>query len=671
MSPDLSAESQKELLNDFYVECDEHLNNIREALTLLEQSVGKAQPNEKVVEELFRNFHSFKGISAIVGLRSAEELAHAGEELLRGLSRGRMTLSLPSLELLMATASMLEQIVLAFRSGKPGPDHSALIGSLLQRGAKTEPQRAPSSRPNASPPAPEETGPEIENARGRGLLVWKCVFVPSREKDEQGLNINSVRARLSKAGEILSARPNVKGEGEVEFIFLVGAREIPADIADWEAQGISVQLLEQSSAEQGHAAPQGGGAMDSLHSPFIAPSHVVRVDLQKLDDLMRIAGEMVIQRSRLETKLTAAARGSEGISVEDLREVNTGFSRSLRELRQAIMRVRLVPVAEIFARMPFVVRDLARDSQKRVRLTLDGQQTELDKYLIERLKDPLLHLVRNAFSHAVETPEERAAAGKPEEAIIALKASTRGDTVLIEVRDDGRGIDPSKVGRRAAELGMTMPTSLDSAGLLNILCAPGFSTRDDVDRTAGRGVGMAVVCNTVRELGGTITLDTKVGKGTKFTLRLPLTLALAETFIVSAAEQTCAIPQSFVAEVMQVPSAEIRLVNRVEVVPYRSGLLPVVRLSALFQLRPEGRERNAMLVLSSERGSKGLLVDRIHGQREVVVRAIRDPLLQVPGIIGATELGDGKPVLILDGEVLTSGAIRPRAEADATVVTYE
>lgn len=657
------------MLNDFYVECDEHLENIREALTLLEQSVGKAQPDQAVVEELFRNFHSFKGISAIVELRSAEELAHAAEELLRELSRGRVTLSLPSLELLMATARMLEQIVLAFRSGKPGPDHSPLVSSLLQRGAKAETKAAPSRKPDAPPPG-EQAAPDIENARGRGLLVWRCIFVPSREKDEQGLNVNSVRARLSKAGEILSARPNVKGEGQVEFEFLLGARDTPPDIADWEAQGISVQLLEQTVTEQPGLSSR-GSAMDSLHSPFIAPSHVVRVDLQKLDELMRIAGEMVIQRSRLEAKLTGAVQGSREISIEDLREVNTGLSRSLRELRQAIMRVRLVPVAEIFARMPFVVRDLARDSEKRVRLTLEGQQTELDKYLIERLKDPLLHLVRNAFSHAVETPEERLAAGKSPEAIIALRAYTARDTVLIEVRDDGSGIDAAQVARRAAELGLAVPQTLDCAGLLTILCAPGFSTRDDADRTAGRGVGMGVVCNTVRELGGSITLETEVGKGTKFTLRLPLTLTLAETFLVSAAEQTCAIPQSFVTEVMQVPSGEIRTVNRVEVVPYRSGLLPLVRLSALFGLTADARERNSVLVLSSERGSKGLLVDRIHGQREVVVRAIRDPLLQVPGIMGATELGDGKPVLILDGEALTSGAVRPRSQADPTAVAYE
>ena len=216
---------------------------------------------------------------------------------------------------------------------------------------------------------------------------------------------------------------------------------------------------------------------EPAHSPFIAPSHVVRVELNKLDELMRITGEMVIHRSRFEEQLTHSARDSTALDAESLQEVNNALARSLRELRQAILRVRLVPVAEIFARMPFVVRDLARDTKKQVRMSLEGQQTQLDKYLVERLKDPLLHLVRNAFSHGVETPQERVAAGKPAEASILLAASTVGDSVLIQVRDDGRGIDSKVVARRASVLGLEVPSPLDNSSLLKILCSPGFSTR--------------------------------------------------------------------------------------------------------------------------------------------------------------------------------------------------
>ncbi len=235
---------------------------------------------------------------------------------------------------------------------------------------------------------------------------------------------------------------------------------------------------------------------------------------------MRITGEMVIHRSRLETQL-ALLNAKDNLG--GVQEVSIGLGRSLRELREAIMRVRLIPVAEIFARMPFVVRDLSRQTQKKVRLKLAGESTEIDKYLIERLKDPLLHLVRNAFSHGVETPAERIAAGKPEEATIELSAATAGDSVVIEVRDDGRGINPNAILHRARKLGLETPETLDNDSLLKILCSSGFSTRDDADLTSGRGVGMAVVHSTVRELGGNLTLDSEEGRGTCFTIRLPLT----------------------------------------------------------------------------------------------------------------------------------------------------
>jgi two-component system chemotaxis sensor kinase CheA len=386
---------------------------------------------------------------------------------------------------------------------------------------------------------------------------------------------------------------------------------------------------------------------------------VVRVDLQRLDDLMRITGEMVILRSRLDAQLNQVNRGGGRVDLRGVQEVSSGIGRSLRELREAIMRVRLVPVAEIFARMPFVVRDLSRQTQKRVRLKLKGQDTAIDKYLIERLKDPLLHLVRNAFSHGVETGEERTAASKPAEATIELSSSTVGDSVLIQVKDDGKGINPNAIIQRARRLGLEVPDVVDNQAILNILCSSGFSTREDADRASGRGMGMTVVNTIVRELGGNLSLSGEEGRGTQFTIRLPLTLAIAETLVVTSAEQKCAIPQSFVREILQVTEGQIQIANGVEVVPYRGGLLPVVRLAKLFQLASGPKTKKCLLVVTSDRGSVGLLADEVLGQREVVVSALRDPLIQVRGISGATELGDGKPVLILDGAALTAGSVRP------------
>jgi two-component system chemotaxis sensor kinase CheA len=518
------------------------------------------------------------------------------------------------------------------------------------------------------PTAPESSGKQptssdvslsaaIEEAKAHGLLLWRFTFSPTKELDAQNINIVSVRAQLLEIGQILEATSNVKDKTLV-FTFLVATNETPSDLSKWETPGITVERAEQESSET-LASTAAGPTEDADHNPFLAPSHIVRVDLKRLDDLMRITGEMVIHRSRLDTQLTRLNQNGARVDLSGVMEVNGGLGRSLKELREAIMRVRLIPVAEISARMPFVVRDLARQSQKKVRLKLTGQETAIDKYLIERLKDPLLHLVRNAFSHGVETPEERAAASKPEEAMIELSAATAGDSVIIEVRDDGRGINPNNIIQRAKKLGLGIPETVNNESLLKILCSSGFSTREDADLTSGRGVGMAVVYATIRELGGTLTMTSEEGRGTQFTIRLPLTLAIVETFIVQAAGQTCAVPQSFVREILQKTEADIQRVNGVEAIPYKDGVLPIVRLADFFQLPRASKARFYLLVIVSDRGSVGLLVEEVIGQREVVVRTLRDPLIQVRGVSGATELGDGKPVLILDGAALTQGAVRP------------
>lgn len=639
MSHDAANELRPELLDDFYAECDEHLGHLRAQLATLAHSLGRSEANPAALESLYRGMHTFKGNAAIVGLAAAEQLAHATENLLRSLSRRETSLSEPILDLMGHVVHRLEQVVTTFRLQQPMPGTQDLLAQL----AKFQPAAPAAARdvePAAAAPAPASRA-----------FNWRATFSPSPELDRRGVNINSVRARLAALGEIVSAAPMIQG-GKMSFDFTLALREAPADLATFAADGIALRNDEPAEPAAGGPAPS---------HMFIAPSHIVRVDLSRLDDLMRIAGEMVIHRSRLEERLAKVTGDRSG-----LQEVNLALTRSLRDLREAITRVRLVPVAEIFSRLPFVVRDLARETGKRVRLVLEGQETEIDKYLVERLKEPLLHLVRNAISHGVEGPAERRTAGKPEEATLQLRAAAVGDSVVLTIRDDGRGIDPQQVAQRAAAAGLRVPEHVDETAVLGLICSPGFSTRDEADRTSGRGLGMAVVANTVRELGGSLALETSPGKGTTFSLRLPLTLSIAETFIVSAGGQTCAVPQGFVEEIVQIETSDVRAINRVEVVPYRTGVLPLVRLRALFGAEPSASRQLPVLVVSSERGSAGLVVDRVHGQREVVVRPMQDPLTRVPGISGATELGDGKPVLILDAATLTRGAVRPHGAASAS-----
>jgi two-component system chemotaxis sensor kinase CheA len=470
----------------------------------------------------------------------------------------------------------------------------------------------------------------------------------------------------------------------------------------------------------------------------------VRVDLGRLDELMRMVGDLAISRARLEDNLGRLEETVPANQLRPLRETNQAMERHLRQLRQGVMRVRLVPVGEIFARMQFVVRDLARESQKKVTLVLSGQETEIDKFVVERMMDPLLHLVRNALSHGIESEQERVRIGKPPEGKIALRAIAAGEMVALEIEDDGRGVDTERVVERARALGLlsvdtfgqnlcanvtqifgsalpgkraitpslspqargNSPAAgaesiggqggIDSATLLDILCAPGFSTREQADLTSGRGVGMAIVKNTVQELGGTLTLETQPGTGSRFRIQLPLTLAIADALIVSVAGQTFAVPQSSVREVIEVQPTAVTVFENSEIISYRGGVLPIVRLGRLFALsEPEHRGEAAasevgqsdMWPQSAGRGFRpkapaeqettparepsaatarfyafvagsglnavGIAVDRILGLREIVVRPLTDPLVQVPGIVGATDLGDGRVVLILEAAALT------------------
>lgn len=649
-----SDELHGELLDDFYAEFDELLTSVRNSLVQLEKIADVPEPDAATIEGLFRQLHTLKGISAIAGLRFGEQVAHAMEDLLRLLKKGQVELSPQMVDVLLVAAQRLGLIGAAHRLKKSLPEIDDVLGQLHQF---LPGQKPSSASTQATEPVDKPAGDPLAAARERGLHLYTVRFAPSNKLDKRGVNVGSVRERLKAIGEIISATPSVKGKGIV-FEFVVGARENPTDFSAWEHDEIKFEALVDNAKSTN--APETNTEVSFSDTLSLSPSHIVRVDLGRLDDLMRITGEMVIQRSRLEERINKSTA-----DIASLKEINLAFSRSLREMRQVITRMRMVPVAEIFSRLPFVVRDLSRESDKKVRVALEGRQTEIDKYVVERLKEPLLHLVRNAFVHGIESPQERTAAGKPAEATIDLRAQSQGEIVVIQIRDDGRGIDPEKVAAKARKLGLPVPERLDSAALLKILCAAGFSIRDEADFAAGRGVGMSVVENTVRELNGSLSLESTLGAGTTFTLKLPLTLSITEALIVTASDQTCAVPQGSVSEIIQLPALELRKVKKTAVIPYRNGLLPVKTLRSMFRFPQSTSETLTVVVLQVERGLVGLVVDRVVAQREIVIRPLADPLLKVPGISGATELGDGRPILILDALEITRGVIRPPHESDS------
>ncbi|MCU1385662.1 MAG: chemotaxis protein CheA [Acidobacteria bacterium] len=638
----MTQEAFPDFLDDYFAECDEHLTGVRRLLLALENSVGRAEINRAVLDELFRHFHSLKGISGMVELRQAEDLAHRLEDYLRVLRKGDAILSADGMDALFDGAQMLEQVVNVRRSGGTFP----AIGQVARRIEQLVAAPAVSDRP--APAAAAGT-----DAADANVPEWRCTFSPSAELVARGIRVDTVRARLAGIGHLLDAIPRVAADGSIAFDFILAGRLDAATLEAWEADGIQVERVVAEAAVSPSPQLVDSVEPETLSAGTAASSHFVRVDLARLDDLMRNIGDLVISRARLTESLSRAEAHVPAADWRVIQDNAIAIDRQLRTLREGIMRVRLVPVGEIFRRMPFVVRDLARETGKRVRMELQGQNTEIDKFLIERMMDPVLHLVRNAVSHGVETVEQRLAAGKRPEGTIVLSAATAGDIVRIDIADDGSGVDVAAVIARARQAGLPLPAGEpDAAAILALLCAPGFSTRDASDRASGRGVGMSVVQAAVHELSGTLRLETEKGTGTRFVIELPVTLAITDALIAKVGDETFAVPQGAIREVIEVAVGALLQVERNEMTPYRGAALPVIRLSRLFGLPDTVRDRLHLFVVGTGAGALGIAVDRIVGQREIVVRAIADALVRVDGISGATDLGDGHVVLILDPAVL-------------------
>jgi two-component system chemotaxis sensor kinase CheA len=637
-------------MDDYFSEADEHMVAVRRSLLILEGAIGSSPPTA-ALEDLFRSFHSLKGISAMVELREAELLAHQMESCLRAVRQGGLVLTVENFELLVDGARMLEGVIAARRASSTVPSIEPFLERLeaLLRGAG---DGAASDHPQTS----QATHPSTSSQPAALTRLWRVTFVPSPQLVERGVKVDTVRARLLEIGQVLNVAPKVLAAGGISFEFDVQT-DNEAQLEQWRGDGVSYERLPDAALTgQTEAAAT---SVPATERPLwdIVPAgatNVVRVDLARLDDLMRLVGDMVVTRSRLEDTLQRVEAYVPFQEWRALQDHNARIERSLRDLREGVMRVRLVPVGEIFRRMPFVVRDLARDSGKRVHLDLKGQDAEIDKFLVERMMDPVLHLVRNAISHGIETPDQRLAAGKPPDGTIRLSAATVGETVVLEIADDGSGIDSDDVTRRARAGGVAVQDGpLDSRALLDIICASGFSTRDEADRVSGRGVGMAVVRDSINGLGGTLEVDTHPGRGTTFRMTLPLTLAITDAIIAHVGDQIFAVPQAAVREVIEVDAGSLSAFERNELVPHRGGTLPIVRLSSLFALPSLPRPRFHAIVIGTGLAAVGLLVDRIVGQREVVVKAITDPLIRVDGVSGATELGDGRLILILDVSALS------------------
>lgn len=639
--PNERSEFVDQFLDDFYAECDEHLTLIRRALLALEDGLDHRSIDRSLFDDLFRSFHTLKGISGMVSLSEAERLAHSLESYLRVLRDAKATLNAEGLNALSNGVATLEKVIDARRNNHKIPRIQNAV-NRLDSFAKSDTKNADSESDEAQP----------EVATSGEVSRWQVEFTPTPQLAERGINLNAVRARLKEIGELVSAKPVVKNAGEIAFEFVVEAEIDDALRESFSSDGVTFNEIIPEVDEEIETTTNIGR---------VAPTSVVRVDLTRLDELMQMVGELVISRTRLQEQLAELRQHAPASVWRPLHETALTIERQLKELRASVMRVRMVPIGEIFERMQFVVRDLARETGKKISIKITGGDTEIDKFLVERMMDPLLHLVRNAVGHGLESASEREDKGKRSDATLQLSAKTLGENVVITIADDGRGIDRQRVLQRAVEKDLVSEqVDLTDSVLLDLICAPGFSTRDQADRESGRGVGMDVVRKVVSELGGHLSLATQGGEGTTFTITLPLTLAIADALIVSVDQQKFAVPQAAVMEVLEVEPGDAKVLENNEIIAYRGGVLPLVRLARLFDMNFNRDRSFHVFVVGDESNPLGVGVDRVIGQREIVIRGINDPLAQSKGIAGATELGDKRVVLILDVAALRQYAASAR-----------
>ena len=610
-----------EFLDDFTLEADELLRTINQHLLALNEAAPSSR--HSLLQELLRAYHTLKGLAGMMGLEQAVEICHGSESLLNRKADIEV-------DLLLEGSRLMARIVAALPERHELPDVGRHLGRL--RG---------SEQPGRALAVPEEIGrylteadwERLQQGLDEGLLVALAYFSPNTEQAAQGVNVNLARETLLNCGDLVRAVPLIEGSS-VRFAFVMLH---PPQAQPDSLPGLSWKPLHQP-------APV---ATSELVEEQVSPvraypvSNTVRVEVGRLDDIMRLVGDLVVSRWRLQNALDQS--GVDDRAGAPIRDSAMRIERQLRDLRQAVTRARMVPLSEVFGRMPLAVRDLARSSNCQVRFEMEGEEIQVDKVLVERLLDPLLHLVRNALAHGLESPEERQQAGKDPIGSLRLVAVPQGDSIRIEVEDDGRGLDLDNIGRAAGGRGPQ-----DAMQALEILCRPGFSTRLQAAKDAGRGVGMDVVRTAVTEMGGLLGVESQPGRGCKFWMRLPLTLTIVDSFLISLAGECYAVARDSVTEVLEV--GEVQRHPHGELLAWRGGALPLMRLRRLLNVPTGVAEPESPHALVYDAGDErvAIVVDRVVGLREVVVRPMADPLVARPWLGGATELGDGSMALILD-----------------------
>lgn len=657
-----------EFLPAYLAEVDELLAVAQKELLAVEAAVRKGQAQPRAVRELFRALHTLKGLSSMVDVEPVVSLSHWMEASLRLADQAGGRLPESSVEPLVEGLRAIELRVRQLGAGKAA---SPAPASLLERLEALGPQVRDAAPERARPMAldaeaafaarltPSERE-QLEGGLAGGQRALRLDFVPSAERAAKGLNINTVRERVAKLADIVKVLPlsgAAAGGASLAFALLLITRAEDAVLLDAVGGPPATVRSLAARAPAEPAAPDAGGLPGSAAAPDEALDEpearrgrgLLRVEVSRLDEAMEWLAALVVNRSRLTRAVAALTQA--GAPTRELTAILQENGRQLRDLRSAILRLRMVRVGDVLEPLPLLVRGLRRATGKAVRLELDVGDAELDKAVADRLLPALVHLVRNAVDHALESPEERQAAGKPPEGVVRLGCHARANGQLeLTLRDDGRGVDPGAVARAAST---AVPDSPDA--LLDLLCRPGLSTREEASRTSGRGMGMDIVRRiVVEQLGGELRMDTRKGAGTTFSVCVPLTVTLMDAIVFECAGRRYAVSVATVEELIDVTGV-VRPAGAdgVGLVERRGAAVPLVPLARLLDAPAPARGADAgpgaKALIVRQRGEPvAFAVDRLVGQQEIVLRPLEDPLVRVPGVAGATDLGDGQPTLVLD-----------------------
>ena len=659
----------------FFQESFEALDAMEAALLTLDVTA----PDPEIIHTIFRAAHSIKGGSATFGFSDIASFTHSLETLLDEVRSQRLTVSAAIPDLLLKSIDVIRDMLRAVQ-GKPPVELQRIADLQLDLELAIAHK---SAAPAASQPPEQSARP----AHGAAPMRWQISFRPYPQFFARGNDPLRMLRELAALGQ-LDVRTDVSqlptlAELDPQACHLAWSMELTGetteeairDVFDW-AVGecdLDIRCPEGVSSSSGpSAAPppitsvaepnRTDGAVPAAEPPHTlertrgeAPSlggfgdsGSIRVSVEKIDELMNAVGELVITQAML----SQLGCNLDGPAAEPLRSGLGQLERNMRELQESVMRVRMLPISFVFSRFPRMVRDLAQRLEKQVVLRVTGEHTELDKTVLEKIGDPLVHLVRNSIDHGIERPAARVAAGKPAAGTIHLDACHRGGNIAVEVSDDGAGLDRDRILAKARERGLVGASdTLTDEQALELIFLPGFSTADQTTDISGRGVGMDVVRRNIKELGGKIEVSTARGRGSRFVITLPLTLAIVDGQSVAVGRETYIVPLTSIVESLQLKAGSVnRLSGQSEVFTFRGHYLPVIRLHQLFGVEPRVRElhEGLVVVVEGEGERVGLFVDDLLGQQQVVIKSLDANYGHVAGVSGATILGDGSVALILD-----------------------